>query len=295
MQLGIIVVYLVSEANEKLLDLHLSQIKKYTIVPYTIYGSANRLLPQLQEKLKQHQEIKICRCPETDLRGRDEHSFYLEHLVRFAIEDGATHIVVLHVDSFPVRSGWATELAAHLSESCVLATIKERDYGRQYTACLFFHREFYLTYHPTFLLSEAEISSTNYKQFYRKFRHILDSGIGYVYKVYAEGLSWYPIAVSSKGQYDNYGIIYGDLIFHLCGAARFENKPLIHTNVFSNFGHVHLFDRAKSIMKPLIPRHLRKYFRIFEHSMGKSIYQEVKQQLLEDPESYLSSLRTGKG
>lgn len=222
MKLGIVVVYLVSEENEKLLDLHLKQIERYTKVPYTIYGSANRLLPQFLHKLQQHPKVKMCECPTTDLRGAEEHCFYLEHLVKEAIEDGVSHIVTLHVDSFPIRSGWVEELANKLSNSCMLATVT---FGA-YTACLFFHRGFYLKHHPTFLLSETERFSEKYMQFLEEFEHILHSGIGYCFKAYSEGFTCYLLRRTNKSntRYGFFSNIYDDIIFHLGGAAYSEDN-----------------------------------------------------------------------
>ena len=221
MKLGIAVVYLVSKENEKLLDLHLSQIQRHTQVPYTIYGSTNRLLPQFRKKLERHPKVKLCECPTTDLRGAAEHSFYLERLVRTAIEDGSSHVVTLHVDSFPIRPGWAEELAEKLSDSQAFATPSYR----AYTACLFFHQDFYLKYQPTFLLSEADRSSERYEEFCREFEHIPDSGIGYCFKAFSEGVSWYPLEESSKGdpRFGFFSTIYGNLVFHLSSAAYSEN------------------------------------------------------------------------
>ena len=126
MKLGIVVVYLVTERNEKLLDLHLSQIENNTEVPYKIYGSAARLYPKFRQKLQQNPNVKICDCRqyiEEHKQRRYEHSFYLEQLIKFAIDDGVSHVAVLHVDSFPIRPGWAKELAAKLSETCAVAGI----------------------------------------------------------------------------------------------------------------------------------------------------------------------------
>ena len=81
MKLGIVVIYLARKEDEKLLDIHLSQIERYTDVPYTIYAAANRLIPDLRTKLESQPHLKIGNCRSTDLRGMKEHSFYLAQLV----------------------------------------------------------------------------------------------------------------------------------------------------------------------------------------------------------------------
>lgn len=258
MKLGIVVVYLASEENERLLDLHLNQIEKYTKVPYTIYGSANRLLPQFLHKLQQHPEVKICECPTTDLRGAEEHSFYLEHLVKEAIEDGASHIVTLHVDSFPIRSGWVEELANKLSNSCMLATVT---FGA-YTACLFFQRGFYLKYHPTLLLSETERLSEKYMQFRQGFEHLLHSGIGYCFKAYSEGFTCSLLKETNKSnaRYGFFSKIYDDIIFHLGSAAYSENDESPKNAVaLRKSSFPPLLQRGQEAIRFIIPKSIRQW------------------------------------
>jgi hypothetical protein len=166
-KLGIAVVCLVIERNEKLLDLHLRQIEKYTDVPYTICGSANKLLPQFRAKLEKNPKGKICKCEHFDVSSwttrddisfkcRDEHTFYVEQLIKYAIDDGVSHVAILHVDSFPIQRGWATQLAAKLSSECVLEEIlkDEQNDRNPLSDCMLFHRDFYTKYHPILLLSE---------------------------------------------------------------------------------------------------------------------------------------------
>jgi hypothetical protein len=215
MMLGIIVVYIVNPEDAKLLDLHLEYIEKYTNVPYTIYGSVNKLLPQFRQKLVQHPHVKICACPETDKRGAAEHAYYLERLTKYAVDDGVSHIVTMHVDSFPIRHHWAQDLAAKLSSSCVFATIEDIN-----TACLFFSRDFYLAYHPTFTLSPKEQASSQYWQYQKEYNSNSHSGIGYGFKAYKERLSFYYLRESTKS--DDNGKIYDDMIFHLIGAINFS-------------------------------------------------------------------------
>ena len=287
MKLGIAVVYFVSENDGKLLDLHLGQIERYTDVPYTIYGSANRLLPQFRQTLEQHPKVKFCDCPTTDFRDTKEVSFYLEHLVRMAIDDGASHIVTLHVDSFPIRAGWATTLANVLSESCVLATTPD-----EYTACLFFNREFYLTYRPTFFPSKAERSTVEFKKFVEEFAPIVHSGVGYLFKANSEERSWHLLRRSENTQ-EATNKIYGNLIFHFGGAARMEATSATSPNAARTQSiplrfTPHIVKAIKTIVPQCILEWIgrRGHFRF----LVRSIKQSEKQWLLEDPESYLRSL-----
>ena len=309
MKLGIIVVYLIKEEDEKLLELHLSRIERHTGMPYTIYGCANRLLPKFIRLIEKHPRIRIFDCEHTNLRDSEEHAFYLEQLVKIAIRDGATHIVTLHIDSFPVRDGWADELAGKLSEFCVLSAImRDEKYDRKpNTACMFFHRDFYLKYHPTFRLSGKETSFPAYKRYKKEYAHVPDSGVGYGFKIYLEGLAWHPLLRSDKDE-DHCGIgsIYGDLIFHLSSANRelkcFPGDDARTVNV-GNFRKA--FVALRNFGAPLLPNKVREKAHMFlpraiedflfpQYKTNEEAFITVKKDLLSDPESYLNYLRTGK-
>ncbi len=309
MKLGIVSNYLVREEDEKLLDLHLSQIERHTEIPYTIYATVNRLLPRFREKLEHRPEVKICDYPTTDLRGSEEQSYYLEHLVSKAIEEGSSHIVSLHVDSFPICSGWAKGLAEKVSESSVFAAVA---YG-PYTACLFFQRDFYLKYRPTFELSETELSSEKYKRFCKEFKHIPHIGFGYFFKAFSEGLSWYPLVESNQGnaRFIFLTTVYEDSIFHLGTATFSDYRPPGHISLIGlrKWAWKRVWVPALRILlyskiqqktlgarRFLIPRHLMGFG--WKHlgfpTFYKPIYWHERKQLLENPESYLNYLRTGK-
>jgi len=306
-KLGIVVVYFVKEENKALLDLHFKQIERHTKVPYTIYGSINRLLPEFRKKVALHPKVKICECTTTDLRSDKEQIYYLEHLIGEAIADGCSHIVTLHVDSFPVRSDWVEVLASKLTESCIFAI----PYYGNYTACLFFERDFYLKYRPTFSLSPEEFSSKQYIQFCKKFEHIPHAGFGFIYKAYLENLSWFPLTESKKksAQFVFHSNIYNDIIFHLNAAASPDNIPVTKTSfiylrkwlwrylwasVFKIILLTKIQQKALGSIRPIRKmiswgwRHIG--FRMFY--LHVNWYERKK--LLEDPDSYLDYLRTGK-
>ena len=312
MKLGIIVVYLVEKDDEKLLDLHLDQIEKHTHVPYTIYGSTNRLLPRFRRKLELHPKVKICECPTTSFRGNEEHAFYSEHLVRNAVEDGASHIVTLHVDSFPIRSDWFEALASKLSGSCMLAAIQDEiDYPlRPNTACMFFNRDFYLNYGPSFLPSREDLSSGEYQRYLEECDHKVHSGSGYTFKAFLHNLSCHPMTRTNKGE-DHYimGGVYSDLVFHLGAATRryksfLGDGPRINKakdrNVIRGtllkLGSVLLPQKAKQMARAVIPRRLIWFFEPGQRVVDENVdvFEYVKEQLFEDPESYLNYLRFGK-
>jgi hypothetical protein len=254
--------------------------------------------------MEHHPKVKICECPTVHLPASEDHAYYLEHLIQMAIEDGSTHIASLHMDSFPIRSDWAETLAGKLSESCVFAA----PYYGAYTACLFFRPDFYLKYRPRFVLSEEERLSDKYKLFCKEFEHIPHGGIGYLFKAYLEGLSWYPLAESNKGsaRYGYFCSIYEDLVFHL-GAVWTYSEYEPHKNIslirvrkwawkhfwFSFFRMLWKALRGK---RYIIPRHLITWGwkRLGFPMFYIPIVWHERSQLLEDPGSYLNFLRTGR-
>ncbi len=305
MKLGILVVYLVSERNEPLLDLHLRQIEKNTTVPYTIYGSANRLLPQFRRKLEQHPQVKICDCGSTELRSGFEHSFYLDQLARLAVDDGATHLATLHVDSFPLRVGWAEDLAAKLSGDCVLAAVmRGTHYGyhdrKPLAAGMFFTRNFYLNYQPRFLVSEQEMNAPEYARYQQVWPHVIETGVGYGFKIFTAGLVWYPLLKSNQvNDYPAFGNIYGDLIFHLGEAAwrpyLFGESTAEQRTQRSRLGLAFLFRKVSATARRILPIQIRRLFaNQVENQLTAPMYEYVRQQLVDNPESYLNYLRTGK-
>jgi hypothetical protein len=295
MQLGIVVVYLVREADGGLLNLHLRQIEKHTQVPYRIYGTANRLLPAFRQRLEQHPQVRLCECPTTDLRGSAEHAYYLEHLTRWAVEDGMSHIVTLHVDSFPMRTGWAEELAAKLSESCVFATFE-----RINTACLLFRRDFYLKSRPTFHLSEKERAGAGYRRYFEEYAPVPHSGIGYGFRAYTEGLSWYYLRESPT--MCEYGKVYDDMIFHLRGAVKVGEKPPLGRSVFARRRYIRFLQKLSFFIPKDTKRWFRTRFSVLTERVvdrptrvyEKERFELTRKALLEDPETFLKRVQTGQ-
>ena len=295
MKLGIVVVYLFGAEHEPLLDLHLRQIEKCTQIPYIIYCSVNRLAPKQRQRLAEYPQIRAFEFPPTELRGMREHSYYLDRLIRIAVDDGATHVATLHLDSFPLRIGWIEGLAARLTDTCVIATV-----DRISTACLVFGRDFYLRYRPTMLVSESVKATPKYRNYIRTCNPDQHSGIGYGFAASTNDLSchYLPLTASHNG----YGRIYDDTIFHLAGTIRIQpNKPSGTDKAPSllNRGLVRVVTVGRMLVPLDMQIRLRARFARWHDQMieqprkkiEKPHHDAVARELLQTPDAFLDRLR----
>ena len=241
MRLGIVVVYLFDAKTEYLLGLHLQQIRQHTSIPYKIYGSINRLDAKGRELLSAYPEVVQYELRPTELRRGFEHAFYLDQLVEIAIADGATDVVTLHLDSFPICSDWIHRLKAIADQTgaCIAA-------DDCFTACLFFSREFYLRYRPTFRLAHGTPEESQYLEFVKKWEFIPHSGASYLYICHVNRLSWHLLKKTSNGSFKagcegqgilqsplpnvHFGDVFGGILCHLGGAVR-QLSELPHANL----------------------------------------------------------------
>ncbi len=298
MKLGIVTVYLVSEDNEKLLEIHLDKIKENTTSPFTIYAGTNMLLPRFVTKLKQYNFVKPCDCSNytgqnEERRGSKEHSHYLEQLVKTAIGDGVSHIAIMHPDSFPVKVGWEKYLENKLSGSCVLASIFPAMSG-----LTFFARDFYTKYQPRLLPSIQEELSTTWTNFKlaNQTRNLVETGMGYGYKIFLKGLSWYKLQRTNRGQYhSHFGSIFDDFIFHLGSASEYKNRPMkghVKNSTFNNIKQVITKILPISVthkLKNIIPNKILYP----EVKKNKSDFIKIKELLFNETEEFLDFLRNG--
>lgn len=305
MQLGIAAVYMVPEDGAPLLDLHLSQIEQHTEVPYTIYAGVNRLLPQFRDILAARPDVKICECEPTELRHAYENSHYSTQLVRAALEDGATHVAILHLDSFPVRPGWATSLARKLEEGYTLAGILLTENDDKLCPCsafIFCPRKFYTTYGPIKSLAEQPKDDPDFKRYRRLRDEIEESGDAYGYLLYAHELPWYKLLRSNTAN-DHYIIagVYDDTIFHLGGAVRPDKRFRGDSWHPDRSAHRKLLHRIASTMlsariRKAIPESIHRLWDPQSASIediNRRDFERIAAKLLADPQGFIHYLRTG--
>lgn len=299
MKLGIVVVYMVSEQHGDLLELHLDRIARHTGVPYAIHGSTNRLLPRFRDALAARDAVHLHELEPTPLRGAAEHSWFLEQLVEAAIADGATHVVTLHVDSFPVADGWAELLSERAGDT--FATV-----DRIGTACLFFSRQFYMTHRPRFLASDELQKSEAFAAYLREISPTEHSGVGYGFAAYQAGLPWYSMPVTAHTTDPNGSFLYEDALFHVQGAFRLsprvgeQNAPVVERIGYRRFDETVRFLREatpapfRRVARKLLGKPLEKTIDApRERWLAAGMSGELTR-LLADPDLYLERLRAGE-
>ncbi len=305
MKLGIAVVYVVREGNERLLDLHLDSIRRHTGVPYVIYGSMNRLAPGVRDRLLERPEVRAIAAPDTELTKSAEHAFYLDRLIAAALDDGVSHVAVFHVDSFPIRPGWASETAAALSERRPFAAAVRdaRCDAKPFTAFMLMQAEFLRRWRPRFLLDGEERRSAAYRRYRRRFPHHPDSGVGFGLLAHREGLEWLPLERSNRGEdHAHFGSVYGDRVFHL-GAAAWRRKdfpgsrgPTGLLDLRARLGPVlgrALPNRVRNSLKGLMSRAVPALDIEAKYAANEAAFEAVRQRLLADPDAYIDYLRFG--
>lgn len=301
-KLGIAVVYLLNPDQGRLIDIHFDFIKRNTTLNYRIYGVCNRLDNELK-KLLNRQELTICEIPTSTLRGSAENNYYLKALIENAISDGCTHVAILHVDSFPVRRGWAEHFVEKLDGiiPLVSAMISKESNYKPHTCFIMFTSDFYTKYKPELLLSEEDKSSWQYKDYCREYPHEQDSGSGFGFTLFKHGLGWIPLEMSNQNS-DHYimASIYGDTVFHLSGVSREAKtfgKSLV-SQVPEEKNHVlSVPDKVLSSLLPQgllynIKQKLSKYmFFKREHDENMNIQNQIIEKLFTDPIAYINWLR----
>lgn len=299
MKLGLIVVYMVSEDNKKLLDIHLEKIKQNTTVPFTLYAGINILIPKFKSILEECRFVKICECdayegPQDEWKPIYEHSYYLEKLIDMALDDGVTHIAILHPDSFPIKRGWETYLTEKLEDGCDLISIFP-----EMSAFTFFKSNFYKKYKPTLLPNSADINKRSWKSFQKNNtpNFLIESGMGIAYKAYLEKLTWSKLIRSNKGEYHNsFGSVFEDVVFHLGSASDWRERVMKGhlKNSFINNVKTSLVQSIPTVIKNKIKNVLPQNVIYPEIKSNKETYEYIRNQLLNNTEKFLEYLRYGE-
>ena len=296
MKLALTAVYLGEEPNDAgLLRVHLDQIERNTPEPYTLYAAANRLPLDSRHTLGERRNVRVLDLPATGLRLSRENAFYLELLVKAAIEEGATHVCTLHLDSFPVRPLWATELERKLHGDYVLAGLQRDPFRdrKPMTAFMILTRDFYLSCRPSFLLSEEALESAEYRRYAALHPHIPDSGTGYGFTIFREGLSWHPLVRTDKGP-AGWGFgIFGGLAFHLGGANWYPSAAAMIPARSSRLAR--WMEQSWRVASPLVPARLRVRLAMLapfdiRAAAGSWRVAQRKAALVASPESFLRDL-----
>jgi len=305
-KLGIVVVYLVSDRMGPLLDLHLRKIEEHTDVPYTIYGSVNRLRPEYRRILDRRRDVKTFQISpayeevEESRRyvkgvvGRvaaTENGYYSDRLVELALAEGVTHICTLHVDSFPVQSGWVDHLLTRTGDSVPVAAMFRAENGDTMLpmpACLFSTSEFAETARPRFTITPETEALPDWTPFLERYREEFDTGFGYAFALHRHGMGFAPLRRSNlRDDHYLFAGVYDDIVFHLGAAARIDvETQVVFRGAWRGQGLTREYAEARTHAErqPLI---------VASDAENRRTFEDIWEKLTRDPDAYIESLRSG--
>lgn len=219
MRLGICCVYFYGPDSEWLLDLHL-QYLRYTLrgYDYTVYASANRLQPELRERLAREDRLEIVPLPIYDGAGAAEHAFYMDLLLQHALKAGCTHMATLDSDSFPILPGWPDSLVHQMRGLRVAAVSRSenRDTHLPHPCGCFMERSFLIDLKPRMRPKEHEMSD-----FLKATGQRSDTGIGFGYSLWKAKEPWLKLErTNCANPRSLMAGIYGGMFFHLGASSR---------------------------------------------------------------------------
>ncbi len=293
MKLAILIVYVAKKEWQWLIDLQIDQIRKKTAeLDYQIYAVAPRAPMAIKQSLENSTEVKLVEVPQLpketrklDMGASIEHSYYLDALVAASCADGFTHFATFDIDSFPIRSGWATELAAQLSSTKPLAAVlreENGDFDLPHPSGLFCLMSFYRKFQPQFL--PRELLEQRQGAFFLHRGQRVDSGIGYREKLRDNGLDWIKILrTNSNSPHPIIAGAYGNIFFHLGAMSR---APIFRRDWEESRTRRFL---RRNKYNPLLQRLIRfKRRRIV--AKNRTIVQEVVAGLKSQPERFIADL-----
>lgn len=219
MKLGIIAVYLSTEDSKAFLALHMEYIRKVTTTEYVIFGGVKQDDLEWRQTVSTYPDIVQCELPTAPKNHPNEHAYFLDYLTTLALKKDCSHIVTLHLDSFPISRGW-NETLLKLSEddlTCVAAI----DFP---TSCLFFSKRFYEKYQPPFFYNSP---SAEFLKFCEEHQQLNHSGTSFLFTAHQNGLPYFLLTREINNRATNHDDIYSNLIYHLGGAVRCSIKHTI--------------------------------------------------------------------
>lgn len=297
--LAILVVYfLKDDADIPLLRLHLDRIARHTHVPYTLYAVANRVSPRARALIEAQPNVRICEVPATNLRASREHGHYLDAILPIAVDDGASHVCTLDVDSFPIADDWVEVIVRAAPPASGLAGVlrsENGDVALPHPSCVLARREFFEEHRPSF--SPDSDYTPEFRAFLRATEQAADTGIHLGYVLWRNRLPWGHLARTNvRNPHYLMAGIYADVVFHLGSAGRtavfrqdFSNSMLHRLS--SPLERVPAMGPRTTAMRRAVVRFIRRGVEFQVMDDNGQTYEALRALLARDPDGLISYLR----